>query len=484
MFQIVRKLFPGRNVCCFVILILLSALAYLILFDANWTLQNYGDDFQILETIGKGNPSHSWVGVGRFWPLGLVDYSILLLFSETPSIFHLFLFNVFFMACSVLLLFRFLQWESRNWWIGLFFSIILVSVSSFLQIQMYLIYPERFIFFLQTIYMYFWWLGSKKQSLICYFVAWLAITYSLFTKEPIFGMVFVIAFANLFFSWHKLTEKDKVFHIAQAVSSFLFIWLYVFVLVHMGIGSKHMYASAFECKENPFLIMTSFIHQDPFLICIFLMAIARAHMVLGKADKRCLFSDSLLFGAVAYVVAYVLLGLRASYYVFPAIAFSLPSFAYWCGYFLKKKQGVAYSIMICCFISVIPSIYRSYDHVLEVYKGRREDMAFVDKLVDFCLDGKKLYYFTNGVSVEKFTPNSRQICACFYKAWVGFLNYRWLNKTSHLDDNILIPIENLYELPQHCIVICPQDADQADKEYLKSGFRLVGAAIWTDVYER
>ncbi|MBO7536972.1 MAG: hypothetical protein J6T29_01380 [Alphaproteobacteria bacterium] len=484
MFRVVRKSFSDRNISHFIILILLSVLAYLILLDVNWTLQNFGDDCQILGTIGKGKPSHSWVGVGRFWPLGLADYSILLLFSETPSIFHLFLFNAFIMVSSVLLLFHFLQRESGNWWISLFFSVTLIAVSSFLQIHIYLIYPERFIFFLQAVYMYFWWLGSKKQSLMCYFVAWVAITYSLFTKEPIFGMVFVIAFVNLFFGWCKLTEKDKIFHIAQLISSFFFIWFYLFVLANMGIGSNHMYAFAFECFKSSFSIMMSFFHQDPFLICIFLLAFIRAYMVLVKSDKRCLFSDSLLFGAIAYVMAYILLGFRHSYYIFPAIVFSLPSYAYWCGYFLRKRRSIACSIVICCSISVIPSIYQSYNYVLDVYKGRREDMAFVDKLIDLRLNGNKLYYFTKGVSLQSFTPSSRYLCACFYKAWREFLNYRKENRVPHLDDDILIPVENLYELPQHCVVICPQDVDQASKDYLKFGFHLMGSAIWTDVYKR
>lgn len=298
------------------------------------------------------------------------------------------------------------------------------------------------------------------------------------------GLEKTIAFVNLFFGWRKLTEKDKIFHIAQSVSSFFFIWFYLFVLANMGIGSNHMYAFAFECLKNSFSIMTSFFHQDPFLICIFLMAIVRVYMVLRKSDKRCLFSDSLLFGVIAYVMACVLLGFRHSYYIFPTIVFSLPSFAYWCGYFSKKRRGIACSIVICCSISVIPSIYQSYNYVLDVYKGRREDMAFVDKLIDLRLNGNKLYYFTKGVSLQSFTPSSRYLCACFYKAWREFLNYRKENRILHLDDDILIPIENLYELPQHCVVICPQDVDQASKDYLKFGSHLMGSAIWTDVYKR
>ena len=84
MVQVIRRLFSDRNICYFFIIVLLSVLAYVILLDANWTLQNTGDDCQILGTIGKGNLCHGWVGIGRLWPFGLADYSVLLLFSETP----------------------------------------------------------------------------------------------------------------------------------------------------------------------------------------------------------------------------------------------------------------------------------------------------------------------------------------------------------------------------------------------------------------
>lgn len=74
MFRVVRKSFSDRNITHFIILILLSVLTYLQLLDVNWTLQNFGDDCQILGTIGKGKPSHSWVGIGRFWPLFLYNF--------------------------------------------------------------------------------------------------------------------------------------------------------------------------------------------------------------------------------------------------------------------------------------------------------------------------------------------------------------------------------------------------------------------------
>ena len=473
----------SKSVCYFLVLILISVLAYIILLDADWSLMNYGDDQQLLCSTVQGNLSHGWMGIGRLCPLGLLDYSILLIFNDAPTALHHFLFNVIVMAVSILLLFRILYREGKNRGISLFFLIILSMASGFLKIHMTCICPERFIFFLQAIYMYFWWKGSKEQSLIYYFVAWFVISYSIFTKEPIFGMVLAISLTNLIFGWDKLTQKDKIFHIAQIMSSLVFVWIYLFAFVHTNMSFGSMYGGAFSSKKDLLDTIRFFFFQEPFLLLMLLMTIARVYMILKKSDKSCLYTDSLLFGGMAYVFAYVLMRMNSFYYVIPGIVFSLPAFSYWCGYFWKKKINVAFSIMVVCAVSMIPSVYHTRNNVLKTYECRKNDMPFVDEIVDSYLNGKKLYIFTNGVSLEKFNKYDRHLVTCGYRSWMIFLNYRMKKKVSYSNDNMIIPLKDLQRLPQHCMVLCPQDADQKDKDYLKSRFRFVRSAIGMDLYE-
>ena len=59
--------------------IYLSCLVFFIVYKAQWT---YGDDHQFLVSTAIGKPIPSWIGtqpaIGRFWPLGQVDYDLLL----------------------------------------------------------------------------------------------------------------------------------------------------------------------------------------------------------------------------------------------------------------------------------------------------------------------------------------------------------------------------------------------------------------------
>lgn len=483
MIRNVGRFITSKNVSHFLVLVLISALAYLVLFNVDWVLMHCGDDQQLLCSTVQGNLSHGWMGIGRLWPLGLLDYSILLIFTDAPTALHHFLFNVIVMAVSILLLFRILYRECKNWWISFFFLIILSMASGFLKIHMTCICPERFIFFLQAIYMYFWWKGSKEQSLIYYFIAWLAISYAIFTKEPVFGMVLVISLTNLIFGWDKLTQKDKIFHIAQIMSSLVFVWIYLFAFMHTNMNFRSMYGGAFSSKKDLLDTIRFFFFQEPFLLLMLLMTIARAYMILKKSDKSSLYTDSLLFGGMAYVFAYILIKINNLYYVIPSVVFALPSFAYWCGYFWKKKNNIALFAMVLCAVSMIPSVYHTQNNVLEIYECRKNDMPFVDRLVDSYLSGKKLYIFTNGASTEKFTKDDRQLITWRYRAWLIFLNYRMKKKVSYTNDNMIIPLKDLRRLPQHCMVLCPQEADQKDKDYLKSRFRFVRSAIGMDLYE-
>ncbi|MDR2780958.1 MAG: hypothetical protein LBB21_00650 [Holosporaceae bacterium] len=60
----------------FTLYTVLFVFAICILLHTNWVL---GDDWQFINTTAIGKPSRAWAGNGRFWPLGLVDYSLLLL---------------------------------------------------------------------------------------------------------------------------------------------------------------------------------------------------------------------------------------------------------------------------------------------------------------------------------------------------------------------------------------------------------------------
>lgn len=82
----------------------LFCLVFFILYKAQWT---YGDDHQFLVSTAIGNPIPSWIGtqpaIGRFWPLGQVDYDLLLWVpADYKCIAHFILSAFSFVALAIL----------------------------------------------------------------------------------------------------------------------------------------------------------------------------------------------------------------------------------------------------------------------------------------------------------------------------------------------------------------------------------------------
>lgn len=327
-----------KNFCYLILFLSLGVISFVLLKNCNWIL---GDDYQFLDTTMEGKFSHSWIGEGRFWPLGLFDYSVLLFLPFNVSMESHFIYNVIILSFSVFGLFYFFnRINNCNYKISLFYIFVLYFISSFFQIHLECIYPERFIFFLQVLFLIFWINGEKKQSAVYYGLAWICSIYMIFSKEPIFGMIFVISIFNLIFGWNKLSQMDKNFHFSQIISAIIFIELYLFVFQNFYKGGGLYFERNLIILENPsmFEAVKLIFSTDPFLILISISAVARSYFILFKSDKKHLFLDGLLFGSCSYIFAYIILKSAFSYYMFPAVIFALPSFAYWSHYFWKQKK--------------------------------------------------------------------------------------------------------------------------------------------------
>ncbi|MDR1375472.1 MAG: hypothetical protein LBJ45_01515, partial [Holosporaceae bacterium] len=76
------KNIPSKIISYLILSAILSLMCGCILWEANWVFNGpyFPEDWQFLSTTAVGIPSRAWTGSGRFWPLGLCDYSILLLF--------------------------------------------------------------------------------------------------------------------------------------------------------------------------------------------------------------------------------------------------------------------------------------------------------------------------------------------------------------------------------------------------------------------
>lgn len=470
-----------KKISYLIVVVLLVFSSWVILLDANWFI---GDDHQFISRTVQGKLSHSWMLKGRFWPLGLLDYSILLIFFEKPEIWEHLTYNVILMFIACLVYFKVLEEVSeKKYFIALFGFLLLLSNSSFFQIHMECIYSERLMFFVQALFMYFWIKGYKTSFVIYYILAWVCATSMMYMKEPVFGMFSVVALTNLVFGWNQISEKEKAFHFSILISVGLFLGMYLFVYSICFVNIEDFY-SAYKGRDC-LRVFLGFIKQDPIVVVIFLLSLLRGYQVLIKADRKNLKLDSLLFGGVSYICAYVILKFPDSYYNFPSIVFVIP-----CVINYLKKIGIrnkkyAYHIISSCVILMLPSIKHSYDKVNNLYDHRRNDFLLIDEIVDLYLAGEKIYFFTEDLHRKEEKDHMNWT----FRAWMVFLDYCSkkrninLNKDYH-KDHIFIVVNDFDKLPEHCIVFCCSNLNPEDKEKIKRRykFKFYNIVLGSEIY--
>jgi hypothetical protein len=383
------KEFNSKYVCRIILLAALSVICACVLWKADWTFDYFAaDDWQFITKTAIGKPSCAFVGGYRFWPLGLCDYTILLFVPYGETAMAHYIYNCIMMIFSVLMMLSLLKRITRNnYIISLFSLLILFSISSFMLVHIMCIFPERMIFFMFSAFMLCSFMGYKKQSSLHYFIAFLAATYAIFLKEPVFGTIAIIALINLIFS--KSSAKDKIFNCALLASSFSYVAIYVYRLLYRDNGTPYA-STASSISELSFGQFRS----EPILYLTAIVVCARIYALLIEKDRSQIFTDSLLLGGFGYAIAYSIFGLpggHQSYYVLPAVVLFIPSFAI---SILKNEKYRFVIIGISILCSAI-TINTSKKHVLATWKHRKEDHLFFEHVVREWRSGKDICWLSD-----------------------------------------------------------------------------------------
>jgi len=463
-----------RNLCCFLLCVALSIVAWVILHDASWIL---GDDELFLRTTAMGRPSHAWTGQGRFWPLGLCDYSILLAlpFELTVQV-HL-VYNIIMMVASVLLMFNILNKITDNsYGISLFTMATFLLSVSFVQIHMSCIYPERCMFFMQTLFMYCWYKAKTDNSVIFYALAFIFASYVIFSKEPAFGMIAAIALTHLIFNRKQIDVKEKCFCCSLMFSSIAYLAIYVyrwFFRDHRADGVYGNTGTIFASNVDVINVVKLIIENNPLLILIFVLGAIRAYYVVIKSDTKTIWIDALLFGGMAYSFAYFLLAFTNDYYSFPTVVFAMPSLAYWIYHFVVNKKIMTIIAVSCTAILTGFSIPKSVDHVLFNLNARKNDMPTIEFIAEQHLKGVPVLMYTNGIDINMFRYDRVRGEDFAFKVYRYFINYVLYQEKSN-NRNIVVPVERINNLPEHCVLLCHKSVETSKKQQLiNDGFKLI-----------
>lgn len=410
-----------------------SVYVYFILLNANWT---WGDDYEFLisTAVGKIEWSLHIANRGRFYPFGHFDYNILTLIpgATTPLAHYILvaLSFVFFLIFSIKLYSIILKETGRNSVFNTWLILIIISflLYYFYRIFLFLVYPERMIVVLMTLYFILYYQFIKKEKMIYGVIAIIISVYLIYCKETIFLVFSTIFGLNLLFNFKNLTNKQKIFYYALGLNVIIFLLLYYFI----AYRNAETFYSRNSNLNDVFLFS---IGNLKLLYIAVVLALWRAYQVLIKKDRQHLFFDSLLFSGIIYALANVLLKLPMDYYYFPAVMMTLPAIIYWLTKYLHPKW-------ICIGLLVISVYYgRKFPTVIKSVQGQRINTSMnVVGLTKFVKSASEVLWYddpTNNIVEQGLIGYQREISEIYMKFYDQSLSELKIRHIDSISESIM-----------------------------------------------
>jgi hypothetical protein len=349
------------------ILILFSIYQFFYIFyNASFS---FGDESQFLTTtaINKILPLKNYImpSIGRFFPLGLMDYNLLIILPHGDSPYAHFLLNS--ISFIILVVTSFIYYKKiiiETIKPSIYLNIIIIACVSFITTRFYsvflsLIFPERIIITLISLFLLLHLKYTSSKKAIYGFLSIVVAVYLTYCKEPIFGSLFVFSSVILIFNWEKLSLKNRAFYLVLITNSLIFIVIYYFIVF------KHlttMYSGGNMQMEFVDLFYKVF-RSHKILLLALILSIYRLYKILLKRDYQFAYYDALLFTGMSYTIAILFLGLNFSYYYFPAVMFCTPPLVFWSLELLHTKYFIA--------LWMLASIYTSSKVVDDIQKNQQ-----------------------------------------------------------------------------------------------------------------
>lgn len=194
--------------------------------NANWTLCNAFDDYQLFQKTGQGTFAHGGAWGGRFYPFAFTDYAILLpIFSHGISVFAHFTFNCVTMIIAVVAMFRLLT-RIASYREALLETALLGCAAGFMQIQMYCIFSERLEFLIIALFLLGYHNLRNSDSSFGHVLMFLMLVLATYIKETFFVISTVIALTELIFD-NRLKQKRESTSLCNSSQHF-YILEYIF----------------------------------------------------------------------------------------------------------------------------------------------------------------------------------------------------------------------------------------------------------------
>lgn len=450
-----------KYISYFILFLVFSLSVYLIFKDLSWCC---GDNAQLSNILFEKKLLFGWSGCGRFWPLGLFDYNIFRLFPETRSYVPYYLYNTVILAFALCIWYKSLNiLNKNNYLLSAFGVLILSSSTAFFQIHMECIFPERFMFFTLSSFLFFSLKGFISQKTKYYVIAVICAIYTTYCKEPAFVIFLIFSATNLIFGINP-TKKDKIFNLLLLANSVIYLLVYACLCYFFNGFLLNIYGGCvkdldpllkgntiFNSPMTIFYVFELFIEKvEPLFGVLFLLAAIRIYFVLVKKERENLFFDALLFGASGYAFSYILLFLPNTWYLFPEVVLGIPILIYW----FKKKQKMSIFLMIPVVISACFSGSISKGVVEHKFIERKSCRQFFEEISSEYRKGGDLFFFGS----RGYAFNGINFC---------------INTSITNEVNVLKDEQDLKNIPEKALIFVPKNNYERNAELKNNGFTFI-----------
>lgn len=373
---------------------LTAALAYYIIKDANWI---WGDD--VIFITGSAAGKNNWIpmGAGRFFPLNFQEFNLLKYIpgGNLPFSHYLISASMFIAMMGLMLVFLNkiaekyfpdLRWKS---WFVLGAAIILAFAPDVLLMYLDIIFPERYVMLEYALFMLLYFRGMETGKLKYYAGAAIVGGISFFYKEPVFGTYLVITAVPFLFNYRQVTRGHKLFTVIVWCGIATYGALYYFLSYSK---TTDFYNSGRVVMPFAEFLWSIFESHKLFFILI-LLAVYRFCKIVFVKQKQFLFTDSLLFAAISYIFAFILLKLNERYYFTPVYIMALPALfltviRLWQA---KRLWGIVLLLLIGGIYSENYTVLKW--NIINNQVLRHTDMVMVNQLAEKVKQGNELLWY-------------------------------------------------------------------------------------------
>jgi hypothetical protein len=335
-------------------LFFLAFYIFLILYKDDFA---YYDNQQLLDFSLQGHffPAPIWPNVGRFFPLGLQEFNLLMFITKSPVGYHSFAIA----QLIVLLVVLFAALEEFKIRYRLLILTAVMLAPSFVISFTGLIYPERDILFCLAIMLACLYGYGKTKSRGYFVTCLVAIQFALYYKETI--VVFVVAYAvtrlvlEAYLGWRaghcdwRKIGKDNYLHFAMLALSGIYTVLFLGALLP---NRNFSYIAAHPSGLSS--VFLDYLQIDwllPILIGVLILRFGRLVFSGGEIDPLW---DSLGVGCLAYFLCILGLKLYSGYYLAPTNFVAVLYLAYiskrWLSKPTKLRVAVVTAGVLCVLI--------------------------------------------------------------------------------------------------------------------------------------